>query len=239
MSQTPNQLKKRVHYLFEFLIIVAGITLSFLLDEYRTTRDLTARSNRVLSRIQLTLVDDMVDLASNIQTHSIAAEGARLMAKWAFEAREDVPQDSLESAVSAMLMGTVYLPNEEEYNALKSSGQIEFIRDTSLVKLLYAKYSMHPFLHSIDEVVNDFVRQHCYPMLNEMQAMYPPTPDYVHGPYQKIQFPEGTMPLEFSFISGMLHMHHNFYIQQSQVVLDMTRELHLEIERYLGRGDPH
>ena len=69
-----------------------------------------------------TINDDIKDLEENIAVHKLAISSC----KWIRSSMlTDVNLDSLSYHLSVSAFATVYVPNEEEYKTIISSGQIE------------------------------------------------------------------------------------------------------------------
>ena len=64
-------------------------------------------------------------------------------------------QDSLDIFISSMAISTFFVNNVEEYNALKSSGRMELVKNEELVKKLHEYYTLVNFVKTIDERIAD------------------------------------------------------------------------------------
>ena len=81
----------------------------------------------------------------NIKSHEIASQSCSKVLNSIYNENDEIPLDSLSYILSDLIRGTIFVP-EEEYNALKNSGQIELINDISLVQSLHSKYMFHHFI---------------------------------------------------------------------------------------------
>ena len=58
--------------------------------------------------------------------------------------------DSIEKEVSAMMIATIFVHNEEEYIALKNSGRTDLISNEELVIKLHKYYTNIGFIKTLD-----------------------------------------------------------------------------------------
>ena len=59
--------------------------------------------------------------------------------------------DSIEKDISAMLIGVIFVNNEEEYNALKNSGRMDLVNNEDLIINLHKYYTNLRFVKEIDK----------------------------------------------------------------------------------------
>ena len=110
----------------EFIAVLFGISLSFYLEDIRQENNLRELNYQILERMNETINDDIKDLEENIAVHSLAISSC----KWIRSSPlTDVNLDSLSYHLSVSAFATVYVPNEEEYKTIISSGQIEVVID--------------------------------------------------------------------------------------------------------------
>ncbi|MFM6959506.1 MAG: hypothetical protein ACKOW0_00585, partial [Schleiferiaceae bacterium] len=100
------------NYFFDFLVVVVGISLSFLVEEYRVRRELNNHREQLIQRLATTLTDDIKDLNENIIAHQAASESAGFMIEYQQGQHRDVPLDSPSYHLSALLINTIFVPNE-------------------------------------------------------------------------------------------------------------------------------
>ncbi|MDB4340120.1 hypothetical protein OAA13_00550, partial [Crocinitomicaceae bacterium] len=131
------------HYVFEVIVIIVGISISFIAEDWRNDRNLESYNEQILERLLVSLDSDIDDLKRNIKTHEMASQYCSKIIHKIYNEDEELPLDSLSDIIGELTVMINFLPNEEEYNTLKNSGQIELIKDHSLVESLYSKYMFH------------------------------------------------------------------------------------------------
>ena len=104
----------------EFLAVFLGIALSLWVDEYQKSKEAKKLNDQILSRLYDNLKADSIDAEWNYRAHKVAYESGNLIFKWCENGQ---PQnDSINLYLSRLAIATIFVNNEEEYNALKSSG---------------------------------------------------------------------------------------------------------------------
>ena len=137
----------------EFLAVFLGIALSLWVDEYQKSKEAKKLNDQILSRLYDNLKADSIDAEWNYRAHKVAYESGNLIFKWCEEGQ---PQnDSINLYLSRLAIATILVNNEEEYNALKSSGRMELINNEDLVKKLHDYYTLVDFVKTIDERIAD------------------------------------------------------------------------------------
>lgn len=143
-------------YLFEFLIIVFGISVSFQFDKYSEEVEKEKLKNQSLNRILKNIQQDIADHTLNINIHQ---DGVTSI-EWVLDNYENTGIDRAEigrELTSAILMNTILVDNQEEYRSLQNSGLIEKIENDSLVNNLQQKYSAHTFYKKIEQALTDLI----------------------------------------------------------------------------------
>ena len=81
-------------------------------------------------------------------------------------------QDSLDIFISSLAISTFFVNNVEEYNALKSSGRMELIKNEELVKKLHEYYTLVNFVKTIDERIADASYNRFIPFMMDYADFY-------------------------------------------------------------------
>ena len=220
------------HYLLELAVIIAGISISFMAEEWRNNRNLESQTKQILERLLVSLDSDIDDLNYNIKSHEIASQSCSKVLNSIYNENDEIPLDSLSYILSDLIRGTIFVPNEEEYNALKNSGQIELISDISLVESLHSKYMLHPFYQEINEIINNHVNNYVVPFLIDQKGIIPP--DSAGQLYGPIEFPEMPDLHEISYMVSLLNELHMFHNTQAKKIILQTNKLKQNIESYLN-----
>ena len=213
-------------YFLDFLVVVAGISLSFLVEEWRVRQELAEHREQMIQRLARTLDDDITDIKFNIKAHKRAYESCVFLTEYLNGLHRDVSMDSLSFHLSAITVNTVFVPNEEEYETLKNSGQLELVSDPELVYDIHVKYARHPFVRTIetwiDRTIENEIRptwSGCTSSVAEADSRY----RYVIGAFPRYKFVK--MPGIEAHGLADLSNGHKFYIGLSESMLERTTKL--------------
>ena len=126
--------KTIVKYLFEFIVIVIGVSISFYAENYNDSLKKIQLKNQSLNRILENLKDDNYDNRWNYKAHSESL----ISSEWILTNRNNLSaysRDTIGFHLSrAINIITYFVDNQEEYKTIQSSGYIEYIENESLVK---------------------------------------------------------------------------------------------------------
>jgi hypothetical protein len=111
---------------------------------------------------------DSTDGTWNFKAYERGIRGSENVIKWC----DNNPtfasiDDSIEKDISAMMITTIFVHNEEEYIALKNSGRTDLITNEDLVIKLHDYYTRIGFIKTLDAFQNDFVRTKIIPFLSD------------------------------------------------------------------------
>ena len=145
--------KYLLKYSLEFLVIVMGISISFLIEK-RNAKDYQEElKNQSLKRIIKNIEVDIIDLKYNINVNTIASNATDWLVK-NNDNYSNISKDSIGIFLNnAILSNTVFVDNQEEYRALQNSGLIELIENEKAVTALQNKYIYHEFYKKIEDVI--------------------------------------------------------------------------------------
>ena len=216
----------------EFIAVLFGISLSFYLEDVRQENNLRKLNHQILERMNETINDDIKDLEENIAVHKLAISSC----KWIRSSPlTDVNLDSLSYHLSVSAFATVYVPNEEEYKTIISSGQIEVIKNSLLIKAIYGKYRQHSFLRTIEKSFFTFFGDIIQPYFNEItddvivkSKDLPYSWAFLH--YKLYQAPDRK---KLRILIGQLEQMHESYIVVTKGVLKRTKLLNELLEKEL------
>ena len=137
----------------EFIAVFLGIALSLWVDEFQKSKEAKELNNQILKRLHENLEADSTDAIWNYNAHLVSRRGSKKVVDWCESGQKE--NDSLDIFISSMAITTFFVNNEEEYNALKSSGRMELINNEDLVKKLHDYYTLVDFVKTIDERIAD------------------------------------------------------------------------------------
>ena len=139
-------------YSLEFLVIVMGITISFLIEKENANDYKEELKNQSLKMIIKNIEVDLIDLKFNYEVQTIASNAVDWLIK--NNNHSNISKDSIGIYLSnAILMNTIFVDNQEEYRALQNSGLIELIENEKAVTALQNKYIYHDFYKKLEEVI--------------------------------------------------------------------------------------
>ena len=145
--------KTVIKYLFEFFVIVVGVSISFYVENYNEAMKKEKLKNQSLSRILENIKVDKNDNKWNYNAHNESLKSTG----WLLKKRSNLKafsRDSIGFHLSkAINFITYFIDNKEEYKTIQSSGYIEFIQNENLVKSLQSKYVQHNFMKIIEEEI--------------------------------------------------------------------------------------
>ena len=225
-------MKKLKHYLLDLAVIIAGISISFMAEEWRINHNLEKHTEQILERLLGSLDDDIDDLNYNMKSHEIASKSCSKIIYYLYNENQEISLDSLSYILTDLTRGTIFVPNAEEYKTLKNSGQIELIEDISLVQSLHAKYMLHPFYEEINDIINDYVNNNVLPFLIDQKGIIPP--DSAGNLYSPIELREIPELKEISYLVSYLNELHLFHNVQAKEIILQTENLKQNIQEYLN-----
>ena len=154
----------------EFIAVFLGIALSLWVDEFQKSKEAKGLNNQILKRLHDNLEADSTDAMWNYKAHLVSKRGSRKVVDWCENGQKE--NDSLDIFISSIAITTFFVNNEEEYNALKSSGRMELINNEDLVKKLHDYYTLVDFVKTIDERIADASYNRFIPFMMDYADFY-------------------------------------------------------------------
>jgi len=154
----------------EFLAVFLGIALSLWVDQYQKSKEAENLNNQILSRLYDNLEADSVDGVWNSNAHRAAMIGSEKVMQWCDDNQPTM--DSIDIFISSMAIRTIFVNNKEEYNALKSSGRMELIKNEELIRSLHDYYTMVDFIKESDNAILNKVNNHFVPFISNYADFY-------------------------------------------------------------------
>jgi len=213
-------------------VIIAGITISFMAEEWRNNSNLVSQTEQILERLLVSLDSDIDELNYNIKSHEIASQSCSKIINSLYHENDEISLDSLSYILADLIRGTIFVPNEEEYNSLKNSGQIELIKDISLVQSLHSKYMLHPFYREINNIINSHINNYAVPYLIDQKGIIPP--GYAGELFAPLEFSEIPDLTEISYLVSLLNELHLFHNVKAKELILQTNKLKQNIQEYLN-----
>lgn len=125
------------YYFIEFLVIVAGITVSFLISEWSSTREDREQEIRLLNNLQRDLAADTVILRSEARE---IEQGAAVL-NWMLEAEPETIVDSINSVIGALCSYSTVSVNQSTYQEITHAGGAQYLRNKEILGVTVDYYS--------------------------------------------------------------------------------------------------
>ena len=152
----------------EFIAVLFGLSISLWIDNNVKENELKVQNKKILNRLYHNLQADSTDGVWNYKAYERGIKGSENVIKWC-DSNPTLSSidDSIEKDISAMMIATIFVHNEEEYIALKNSGRTDLITNEDLVIKLHDYYTRIGFIKTLDAFQNDFVRTQIAPYLSD------------------------------------------------------------------------
>ena len=152
----------------EFIAVLFGLSISLWIDNNAKENELKVQNKKILNRLYHNLQADSTDGVWNYKAYERGIKGSENVIKWC-DSNPTLSSidDSIEKDISAMMIATIFVHNEEEYIALKNSGRTDLITNEDLVIKLHDYYTRIDFIKTLDAFQNDYVRTHVAPYLSD------------------------------------------------------------------------
>jgi hypothetical protein len=150
----------------EFLAVLIGLSGSLWIDNSIKENEHKEQNKKILTRLYSNLIADSSDGVWNKNAYERAIKGSENVIKWCdSNPNYSMINDSIEKDISAMLIGIVFVNNEEEYNALKNSGRMDLVNNEKLIINLHKYYTSLRFIKQIDNLQVDIIYNNLMPFI--------------------------------------------------------------------------
>jgi len=151
----------------EFLAVLLGLSGSLSIDSIVKEKDQKEQNTKILKRLYDNLVADSSDGSWNVKAYERGILGSENVIKWC-DSNPTVQSitNDFEKDLSAMMIATIFVHNDEEYMALKNSGRTDLISNEDLVIELHRYYTDIGFIKTLDQYQNNFVQNQIIPYLS-------------------------------------------------------------------------
>lgn len=126
-------------YVSETIIIIIGISISFAISDWEKKRSARIAYQDYLQRLQLDIAIDSVQMVNDVRAYRRKIDGVNLV----FAFHPGFSQDSialLGQAQNALLNYVEFLPNDNTFQILSSTGDFNVFTNDSLVSELFRLY---------------------------------------------------------------------------------------------------
>lgn len=161
--------------MLDFLVIVAGIMVSFLLNEWRQDEQDQRTEHRLLTSLRADLKADSLSLRSEIaELERITERGALLLD---IERTPD-DLDSIAILLSACASYTTFPVNDLTYREISTTGRAELIQDPELLRNIIELYERHwEVLREYQSIDKWLVLERFFPYLEAHISLADPKAD--------------------------------------------------------------
>ena len=150
----------------EFLAVLIGLSGSLWIDNSIKENEHKEQNKKILTRLYSNLIADSSDGVWNKNAYERAIKGSENVIKWCdTNPNYSMINDSIEKDISAMLIGIIFVNNEEEYNALKNSGRMDLVNNEELIINLHKYYTSLRFIKQIDKLQVDIIYNNLMPFI--------------------------------------------------------------------------
>ena len=150
----------------EFLAVLIGLSGSLWIDNSIKENEHKEQNKKILTRLYSNLIADSSDGVWNKNAYERAIKGSENVIKWCdTNPNYSMIDDSIEKDISAMLIGIIFVNNEEEYNALKNSGRMDLVNNEKLIINLHKYYTSLRFIKQIDKLQVDIIYNNLMPFI--------------------------------------------------------------------------
>ena len=150
----------------EFLAVLIGLSGSLWIDNSIKENEHKEQNKKILTRLYSNLIADSSDGVWNKNAYERAIKGSENVIKWCdTNPNYSMIDDSIEKDISAMLIGIIFVNNEEEYNALKNSGRMDLVNNEELIINLHKYYTSLRFIKQIDKLQVDIIYNNLMPFI--------------------------------------------------------------------------
>lgn len=171
-----NRGRRPIGYFAEFLIIIAGITVSFFLNEWRETKKTEQKKISLLQEISNDLVRDTTLLSYSVDLYKILlASHDSLLA----ERKVEVEPDSLDIYVDHIVSYFPFQETQNTYTKISSDPNLVINKgDTLIERFLLIHNQLYKLAHEWAYIEKDFVLNQMIPYIDQHAPfLYPPPPN--------------------------------------------------------------
>ncbi len=139
MSRKKSVFSLLGRYVSETIIIIIGISISFAISDWEKKRSARTSYQDYLERLQVDMAIDSVQMVNDVAAYRRKIGGVDLV----FAYHPGFPQDSvalLGQAQNALLNYVEFLPNDNTFQILSSTGDFNVFTNDSLVSELFRLY---------------------------------------------------------------------------------------------------
>ncbi|UZR93285.1 hypothetical protein [Chondrinema litorale] len=155
-------------YVYEFIVVVAGITISLFFDGVAEDLKKGKQEKYYLQNLLSNLADDSVKLSSAIGFINEVDRSSTVLLKQNLEKpASKVAAEEIANCHTNLLMHTVFASNNSVFEELKSTGAFETIKNKNLKNDLFRYYGNVNAAKENDLSADNTIVSYVYPCLNK------------------------------------------------------------------------
>lgn len=161
-------MEKGVHkYFYEFIVIVAGITISLFFDELAEDFKRDKQEKYFLQNLLANLEDDSIKLKGAINFIVEVESSTTLLLKYHLEKpTPNFNEDEIATSQTNLLQHTIFASNKSVFEELKSTGAFVTIKNKTLKNDLFRYYGAVNAAKENDLSADNVIVNYVYPCLN-------------------------------------------------------------------------
>ena len=168
--------RRPIGYFAEFIIIIAGITVSFFLNEWRETKKIDQKKISLLQEISHDLVRDSTLLSFSVDLYeNLLASHDSLLTK----RKAELNADSLDIYVDHIVSYFPFKETQNTYMKISSDPNLVINKgDTLIERFLLIHNQLYNMSHEWTYIEKDFVLNQLIPYMDQHAPfLYPPPPN--------------------------------------------------------------
>lgn len=168
--------RSRSSYLIEFFIIIAGIMVSFLLNEWRENSNIEDKKAHLLVDINNDLYTDSVIMEQMIRFYEIAVKSHDSLL---YNRENLVNKDSLDWYLDHFTSYFPFRENKTSFSRILNDQQLSIDKEDSLIQRFMNLHNyVYPTIHEWLYIEKDFVLNKALPYMDENAPFVYPAPPH-------------------------------------------------------------
>lgn len=159
-----NSQKNFRYYLFELLVVFAGVSLAFAFDRIYDSYKESVDEKKYLRSFSSDLKSDLASIDTLINRNSKNLEVMEAIISDFDESSEEERKEMQAEIIAVMLSQFKFEKQTSTYEALKYAGNLAIISNQELRTNIVDLYLGYESINLIEQVYNDFVSKYIYPI---------------------------------------------------------------------------
>ena len=170
MKRKTGFLKRIGKYIIEIIIIIIGISLSFALNDWDKNKSERKEYKNYLVSLKQDIKVDSIQMENDIRSYSKISKGIDLILRYADKETND-SLIYLAEAIDRLVANVEFLPNNNTFEVLKSTGDFKVFKNDELVKQVvllyqydyaYIEMMLNSVIHNRNNIINPYLIDNIY-----------------------------------------------------------------------------